>query len=958
MFGSPNLANRPAQRFRERVSTLGALRIDRILYLEAASCLRSLEQLQTFADEITQLTDAELAAIEAQVARGVVAHARAHLTALLREEGSEAVSLLDEFDRSPSLDRLPALLEAIEGINFSTDEPLWKMRAALATAFATQPEVEKRLTLLAGRWLTGGMRRDRPAGSAVIVGPYGSGRSRLAATFDDVMRAQGLAGDEPLEEIDLRDYAAPESDGVEFVTRLAELAQQVGRRVYVFDNCEFASPTEKEQLRSLAATGTASAGDTTVSLDSRFLFFITVRDPAASLGSAFIRAVQEVIELPPLPTQQIESMLAIEAANFARDFAVSAGVTLEIDPAVPTRLVQRVLERGGLGHSVPEVVEQWLRLPIADLRTQGVLKGRQAKIIVEGEKLQLEQGQDLTSLPSVGTTPGASQTFDFETEINKLVGLAPVKEMLRAVQKQLIADQRRSSAGLTQRVNPTRHMLFLGNPGTGKTTVARIVARMLRELGVLREGQLVEVTRADLVAEYVGQTARRTLNVVQQALGGVLFIDEAYALTRGEDSFGREAVDTLVREIENHRGDLVVILAGYTNEMTTFLESNPGLNSRFPHRFEFPDYNAAELVRIALLETESRGFCVADDVEPRLSGLFEDKVIAGRTDQGNGRLARTVVEAAITRQSIRIADRSDLDAKALQMLMVEDFGISASDAQDAEGRERNALAPLAEIVGLQSVKDFVNDLAAEIRATARRRSLDLPVEASRSLHMVFKGNPGTGKTTVARIIGRMLKDLKILKSGHVVEVSRAGLVAGYVGQTALKTQERIREALGGLLFVDEAHALADGDAGSASFGREALDTLVKGMEDHRESLVVVIAGYSAGIEQLLDQNPGLRSRFPNVIEFEDYSAEEMVEIAKRMLDARGLVATEAVLSRIRAACEAAVGDPVAGNGRFVRNLVEAVLRRQARRLSQVTEPTRADLMTLEVDDISGAGLGT
>jgi SpoVK/Ycf46/Vps4 family AAA+-type ATPase len=219
--------------------------------------------------------------------------------------------------------------------------------------------------------------------------------------------------------------------------------------------------------------------------------------------------------------------------------------------------------------------------------------------------------------------------------------------------------------------------------------------------------------------------------------------------------------------------------------------------------------------------------------------------------------------------------------------------------------------------------------------------------------MVFKGNPGTGKTTVARIIGRMLKDLKILKSGHVVEVSRAGLVAGYVGQTALKTQERIREALGGLLFVDEAHALADGDAGAASFGREALDTLVKGMEDHRESLVVVIAGYSAGIEQLLDQNPGLRSRFPNVIEFEDYSTEEMVEIAKRMLDARGLVATEAVLSRIRAACEAAVGDPVAGNGRFVRNLVEAVLRRQARRLSQVTEPTRADLMSLEVGDISG-----
>lgn len=935
---------------------LGELQIDQVLYLEAANCRRSMEQLQTFANEVTHLTDADLTALEVQVAKGLVAHARDHLSALLRDEGEEALALLDEFDRSPSLDSLPDLLEAIKGINAAKSDPLLAMRAAMAAKFAAQPEVEKRLALLAGRWLSGGMRRDRPAGSAVIAGPYGCGRSRLVAAFHDVLHARGLASDSPVEEIDLSDYAAHERGVAEFLNRVTELAQANGRRVFVFDNCELASPALKEELRSLAATGSAISGDPALSLDNRFLFFIVAREPAAALGAAFIRTVQEVIELPALSSQQLEAMVATETQAFARDFSTSAGVTLEFDAAVHAHLVTRVLERGGLGHSVSEVVEQWLRLPVADLLTQGVLKARTAKIVVDVEKLHLEQGQDRTELPAVGVIPGKTPVFEFEAEINKLVGLEPVKEMLRAVQKQLLADQRRRNAGLRQSSSPVRHMLFLGNPGTGKTTVARIVARMLRQLGVLREGQLVEVTRADLVAAYVGQTARKTLDAVRQALGGVLFIDEAYALTRGDDAFGREAVDTLVREIENHRDDLVVILAGYTKEMGEFLDSNSGLQSRFPHRFEFPDYTATELVKIALREAQGRGFSVADDVGPRLVGLFEEKVIAGRTDQGNGRLARTLVEAAITRQSTRIADQPDLDPRDLQILLAQDFGVSDLDARASEAEKQNALDELDAIVGLQSVKDFVRDLAAEIRASERRRSLDLPVESARSLHLVFKGNPGTGKTTIARIIGRLLKDLKILKLGHVVEVSRSGLVAGYVGQTALKTQAKIREALGGLLLIDEAHALADGNPGAVSFGREALDTLVKDMEDYRESLIVVLAGYPAGMERLLDQNPGLRSRFPNVIEFEDYSKEEMFEIAQRMLRARGLVATEAAQDRIRAACEAAAGDPVAGNGRFVRNLVEAVLRRQARRLAHVADPTREDLMTLEADDMSGVGI--
>jgi SpoVK/Ycf46/Vps4 family AAA+-type ATPase len=955
VLGGPHLPQSPALRFRERVGALGGLRIDEILFHDAEGCRRSLQQVKAFADETSQLTETELAAVESQVARGFVAHARIHLSSLLREDRDGALRLLDEFARAPKLDALPALLDAIEGINFAQRDPVGSLRASLTAAFAAQPEVAQRLALLAGRWLTGGMPRHRPAGSAVLVGAYGTGRSRVVEDFVNVLKAERLSGEEPHEEIDLSAYAAPDGGAPGLVERLATLAQRSGRRVYAFDRVESAPPSVKDVLRSLAATGSASAGGHTASLDSRFLFFMVTRDPAGTLGNAFLNAVQEVIVLPAPTVAQLEAMVAAEAARFARDFEVHAGVRLEIDAAVSASLVPLVIERGGFGHSVPAIVEERLRLPVADLRTQGALRDGRVRIAVEDGTLVSVQGRERTVLPDRARGAGAAAPLDLEAEIGELVGLEPVKDMLRALRKQLVADQRRRDAGLEQRTGQTRHMLFLGNPGTGKTTVARLVARMLRELGVLREGQLVEATRADLVAEYVGHTAPKTLEVVRRAIGGVLFIDEAYALTRGDDAFGKEAVDTLVREIEDRRDDLVVILAGYSKEMGEFLQSNSGLSSRFPYRFEFPDYTAAELARIALLEAKGRGFTVAEGVEPRLAEHFEGKVVAGRNDQGNGRLARTVVEAAISRQSGRVADQPDLAPEAMQLLLAEDFGVGAVDAAREAGAGRDALVALDDIVGLEAIKEFVRDLAAEIKATERRRALGLPADASRSLHMVFKGNPGTGKTTVARIVGQLLKELKVLKLGHVVEVDRAGLVAGYVGQTALKTQEKIREALGGLLFVDEAYALADADGGQGAFGREALDTLVKGMEDHRDSLIVVLAGYSGDMERLLDVNAGLRSRFPNVIEFADYSPAELLQIAERMLAARGLRASPEALVRIRAACAAAAGDPAAGNGRFVRNLLEAAVRRQSRRLLKVAEPTRDDLVALEAIDIPEAG---
>jgi SpoVK/Ycf46/Vps4 family AAA+-type ATPase len=554
-------------------------------------------------------------------------------------------------------------------------------------------------------------------------------------------------------------------------------------------------------------------------------------------------------------------------------------------------------------------------------------------------------------------------------ELNNMIGLNAVKEQIRSIAASIEAARRRAVAGFATD-KPMQHMVFLGPPGTGKTAVARVVAKIFYAFGLLESPTVVEAHRADLVGEYLGATAIKTNELIDSALGGVLFIDEAYSLVNEGDGqadrFGSEAVQALLTRAEDDRDNLIIILAGYERQMDNFLASNPGLTSRFAIRVKFPGYTPAELLALADLAIERRSELLDPDARPVLWRLFEDVGRRRLTDElGNGRFVRSLLEKAGQARDVRIMGGATEPSSAdLVTLRGSDLEQAFADlttrfrGYSETPTLETALAELDALIGLEPVKRQVHEIAAQLRVARLRDAHGLASQPP-ARHFVFTGPPGTGKTTVARILGRIFAALGLLVRPSVVEAHRADLVGEHLGSTAIKTNKLVDSALGAVLFIDEAYALYNqGYSGGDAFGSEATATLLKRAEDDRDRLVIVLAGYTADMDRFLRSNPGLASRFSVRITFPSYSAQELTSIAEMIarqagdsFDADALPVLDQIFGT---ACEQRKIDEL-GNGRFARSLFEracAVRDVRVAHLGETASPE--DLTTVAAADVLAA----
>jgi len=581
-----------------------------------------------------------------------------------------------------------------------------------------------------------------------------------------------------------------------------------------------------------------------------------------------------------------------------------------------------------------------------DRRTKTFANGREMRILFD--ETRIRQSSRISNLPADRKTSEAYTTIlpidiPFEekkelsidtimAKLNELTGMKSIKEEITSLIDYLNMQKIRVESG-GKETPLNLHFVFSGNPGTGKTTVARIVADIFKSVGLLSRGHLVEVDKSKLVAGYADQTAIKTHNVVDDALGGILFIDEAYSITSDGSSFGKEAVDALVKRLEDDQGKFICIVAGYTKEMGEFIDANPGLKSRFTKWINFPDYQPDELSTIFKKMVKGAEYKLEQETEEWLGKFFKN-VYAGKDKNfGNAREVRNIFQAALQRQSSRIANTKRENPSAIidaMMLMRGDIEPKAEKEVNID----DIFKKLDSLIGLNDIKRELRSLASYLQVERKRVELG-GEKSSLDIHFVFTGNPGTGKTTVARIVADIFKSIGLLPKGQLIEVDRSKLVSGFIGQTAILTDKVVNSALGGILFIDEAYSLASG--GESDFGPEAVNTLIKRLEDDKGKFICIAAGYTEEMKRFIAMNSGLESRFNRTINFPDYSPEELVKIFLKMVADNEMTLDEAVKEMIPSYFKDIYDnrDENFANARTVRNIFGKVKQRQSERVTAI-----------------------
>jgi len=545
-------------------------------------------------------------------------------------------------------------------------------------------------------------------------------------------------------------------------------------------------------------------------------------------------------------------------------------------------------------------------------------------------------------------------------DLDALVGMANIKNEIKAITNYLKIGKLKEASGMELK-SLNLHMIFSGSPGTGKTTVARLLGRIFKALGLLEKGHFVETDRSGLVGEYIGKTAGKTKAKIEESMGGILFIDEAYALYKDGNDFGNEALETILKEMEDKRDQFCVIFAGYPKEMSALLESNSGLKSRFGSHLTFENFTSDELFAILKKMLLDARHQMTLDAEKASKKYLTYLANTANRFFGNAREVRNLIEDLFKNQATRLnavlaADKgTSLSNQQLKTITLADLRKSyAFNYQEKESLSYDdIIQELNELVGLENIKEDVTRLAHFLKLQTERIEKGISSERP-NLHAVFLGPSGTGKTTVARLLAKIYHALGLVKKEVLVEVGRNDLVAGYVGQTAIKTNKVIDKALHGILFIDEAYALTD--RGAKDFGHEAVETILKRMEDDRHRLVVIVAGYEDEMVRFLKSNPGLESRFSRKFYFQSFEANElekifhlMVKNANYQLDANAKTHLSDIIQEV-----VKMHSEHFGNARWVRNLLEHCIMEQAQRLHALSSVDEKTLQRIEKIDLENA----
>ena len=546
-------------------------------------------------------------------------------------------------------------------------------------------------------------------------------------------------------------------------------------------------------------------------------------------------------------------------------------------------------------------------------------------------------------------TAAQSPAEDAFSKLMKMPGLEAVKETVKQMRTSAMFAKQRKAAGFP--AHPmSLHASFIGNPGTGKTTVAKLLGRIFRELGLLSSGHVVEESRRTLVGRYYDSESKSIADALERAKGGILLIDDAYNLhIPGESKDpGNRILEYLLTALndENSR-DWMLILAGTDPEMTDMLNHNKSLLSNLPNTFIFKDYDEDQLMQIAQLYCKENKYILSAGAKTQLREVIRREMSVKDETFGNGRYVNSLMDRIVNiHMAGRIGRLFSADQQQLQT-------IEACDIPSIrKGCRSKSMEDLKELIGLEPVKRSIETHVNYVKMLNMRTKMGLDSSLP-PLHMIFTGNPGTGKTTVADLLGEIYASMGVLTRGEVIYVERKDLVGQHIGETEAIVNKLLKRAKGNILFIDEAYQLYSNGDGK-DYGRIAMESLLTTLSKDSTDMIVILAGYAKEMEELIKMNTGISSRFPYTFHFEDYSLDELVSIASHIATKQNYRFSPEAIERIKFLTKLEIQKEKEsfGNARYIKRLItNKILPSMANRIALLEHPTEEELCIVTAEDI-------